>query len=203
MSDKLTNCPFCGGTKVSLFLPTCHPETPYNPADRLYPCVACGTCYAGVSGKNEDYRGDSAIAAWNKRALPERTGEEGEFRAGARAMFDALLYRAANNYHPAHEARCKEENALITACAEDALADVSPDDRDEWKAIVDPSGRIAELERELAAAKRGLEEAAWTVELMFPTFKAAHSTRLSDIERIQRHQESARAALPAEPGERQ
>ena len=50
-----------------MFEPTCRPETPYNPADRLYPIVRCMSCYAEVTGKNEDYFGKTAIAAWNRR----------------------------------------------------------------------------------------------------------------------------------------
>lgn len=67
MTD-LKNCPFCGSDNAMVIGPTCRPETPYNPADRLFPIVRCGSCCAEVSGDNEDYRGKSAIAAWNLRA---------------------------------------------------------------------------------------------------------------------------------------
>ena len=60
-----------------------------------------------------------------------------DFRKGARAMFDALLFRAANNYHPAHQAACDKENELIESWAKDALEEVSPDDSSEWRAIAD------------------------------------------------------------------
>ena len=53
-----------------MFEPTCRPETPYNPADRLFPIVRCMSCYCEAVGANEDYRGDTAIAAWNRRASP-------------------------------------------------------------------------------------------------------------------------------------
>lgn len=68
-TPKLEPCPFCGGRTIQLFKPTCRPETPYNPADRLYPRVTCMHCHADVPGANEDYRGETAITAWNRRAL--------------------------------------------------------------------------------------------------------------------------------------
>lgn len=64
---ELKPCPFCGGTHVMMFEPTCRKETPYNPADRLFPIVRC-QCGAEAIGKDEDYRGATAIAAWNTRA---------------------------------------------------------------------------------------------------------------------------------------
>lgn len=67
MDRRYQPCPFCGGTDISLFKPTCRPETPYNPADRLYPWVRCNTCYAEVVGESRDYAGDTAAAAWNTR----------------------------------------------------------------------------------------------------------------------------------------
>jgi hypothetical protein len=60
-----------------------------------------------------------------------------DFRKGVRAMFDALLFRAANNFHPAHQAACDKENELIESWAKDALEEVSPDDFLEWRAITD------------------------------------------------------------------
>ena len=68
MSEELKPCPFCGRDNAMMLPPTCRPETPYNAADRLFPIVRCGSCCAEVSGDNEDYRGASAIAAWNRRA---------------------------------------------------------------------------------------------------------------------------------------
>lgn len=73
MTD-LQNCPFCGADNAMMLPPTCRPETPYNAADRLFPIVRCGSCCAEVSGSNEDYRGHSAIAAWNRRASPSPAG---------------------------------------------------------------------------------------------------------------------------------
>lgn len=57
------------------------------------------------------------------------------FRAGARAMFDALMYRMANHWHPHHQEACDRENAWATEWAADALKEVSPDDCAEWKSI--------------------------------------------------------------------
>ena len=66
-----------------MFEPTCRPETPYNPADRLYPIVRCMSCYAEVTGKNEDYFGKTAIAAWNRR--PAQTYTQDQLDAAVRA----------------------------------------------------------------------------------------------------------------------
>lgn len=70
---ELEACPFCGAHNAMMLPPTCKPETPYNPADRLFPIVRCGSCCAEVSGANEDYRGGSAIAAWNRRTPSPQT----------------------------------------------------------------------------------------------------------------------------------
>ena len=70
MSETLKPCPFCGGDSVVLYPPTCKPSTPYNPVDRLYPTARCAGCGAESYGKNEDYKGHSAVEAWNRRASP-------------------------------------------------------------------------------------------------------------------------------------
>lgn len=57
------------------------------------------------------------------------------FREGARAMFDALMYRVANNWHPRCQEECDRDNAWATEWAADALDEVSPDGCAEWKAI--------------------------------------------------------------------
>ena len=74
-SQTLLPCPFCGATNAMMFEPTCRPETPYNPADRLFPIVRCMTCYAEAAGDNEDYRGGTAIARWNRRTPIESSTE--------------------------------------------------------------------------------------------------------------------------------
>jgi hypothetical protein len=58
-----------------------------------------------------------------------------DFRAGVRAMFDYFHYRAANNYHPRCQEQCDKENAICLRWVNDALAEVSPEDLDEWKSI--------------------------------------------------------------------
>ena len=62
-----------------------------------------------------------------------------DFRRGAVAMFDVLLYRAANNYHGNSEMQkqCDYENAIIKEWAVDALKDVSPNDYATWRDIGD------------------------------------------------------------------
>lgn len=64
----LLPCPFCGGTDVSVSLPTCYRDTPYDPSNRLYPIVRCRNCYAEAIGVNDDHQGHTAITAWNRRA---------------------------------------------------------------------------------------------------------------------------------------
>lgn len=60
-----------------------------------------------------------------------------DFKAGAKAMFDYLLFRAANNWHvnPVIMKACDEENAIIESWAEDALESVDPEDHEEWISI--------------------------------------------------------------------
>jgi len=57
------------------------------------------------------------------------------FRAGARAMFDALAFRAANNWHPSHPEVCYGENELVMRWARDSLEEVSPEDCSEWESV--------------------------------------------------------------------
>ena len=75
-----------------MFEPTCRPETPYNPADRLYPIVRCMSCYAEVTGKNEDYFGKTAIAAWNRR--PAQTYTQDQLDAAVRAERERCATKA-------------------------------------------------------------------------------------------------------------
>jgi hypothetical protein len=90
-ADEFLPCPFCGSdTGARMFPPTCRPETPYNPADRLFPIVRCHGCFTEVCGANEDYTGETAIAAWNTRtpdAQPSSTDEVE--RVAATAVYDA------------------------------------------------------------------------------------------------------------------
>lgn len=70
-----------------------------------------------------------------------------DFRLGAKAMFDYLLYRAANNYHgnPKINEWCKTENIIIEKWAEDALADVSPEDCTTWRTLREYGDEIEQL----------------------------------------------------------
>lgn len=65
--------------------------------------------------------------------------EEEAFKKGVRAVFDYLLIRIANNYHgnPQVQKMCAAENSLIKEWAEDALAEVSPEDHALWVSIGD------------------------------------------------------------------
>jgi len=51
-----------------------------------------------------------------------------DFQRGARAMFDCLMERAANNFHanPVIKEACEKENAIIEKWAADALETVDP-----------------------------------------------------------------------------
>lgn len=62
-------------------------------------------------------------------------GRKDAFQDGAKAMFDALLFRVANNWHPRAQEQCDVENEWATAWAADALDEVSPEDCAEWKSI--------------------------------------------------------------------
>ncbi len=78
-------------------------------------------------------------AEWNGSIREDPVPLSEEFRNGAKAMFDALSFRAANNYHerPAMQEKCDKENELIEAWALDALKEISPDDHRGWMAIND------------------------------------------------------------------
>lgn len=60
-----------------------------------------------------------------------------EFQRGARAMFDCLMNRAANNFHadPVIQAACEKENATVEEWVADALDTVDPASYREWKSI--------------------------------------------------------------------
>jgi hypothetical protein len=63
--------------------------------------------------------------------------DDERFKAGAKAMFDYILFRAANNYHsrPDVQAACTKENLLVTEWITDALEEVSPEDAATWRSI--------------------------------------------------------------------
>ena len=70
---------------------------------------------------------------------PNKVERDEAFRAGAKAMFDSLAIRAANNYDSnlVINQSLQKENALVMAWAEDAFMEVDPDDFDQWKILVD------------------------------------------------------------------
>lgn len=59
-----------------------------------------------------------------------------EFRDGAKAIFDIIMCRVANNYHPNCQSECDNENKLVTEWISDALEEVSPEDHFEWISII-------------------------------------------------------------------
>jgi hypothetical protein len=98
---------------------------------------------------------DTFEMAANPRPAHEPATElSDDFRKGARAMFDSLLCRAANNYHgnPSVDAACTEENKIVTAWAADALAEVSVDDWNEWASITDLRRENDELKAQVRAS---------------------------------------------------
>jgi len=69
-TPELLPCPFCGGTKLSVFPPNCKEDDEYDPGDNAQPVVRCYTCFAEILGKTWDHSMKSAIIAWNTRAKP-------------------------------------------------------------------------------------------------------------------------------------
>lgn len=67
-APKLLPCPFCGGTKLSVFPPNCKEDDEYDPKDNAQPVVRCYTCFAEILGKTWDHDMKSAVTAWNTRA---------------------------------------------------------------------------------------------------------------------------------------
>ena len=83
------------------------------------------------------------------------------FRAGARAMFDALAYRVANHWHPHCQDECDRDNAWAMEWASDALEEVSPDDCAKWKAIHQARADGYEAGKRAAMAKHQLTILDW------------------------------------------
>lgn len=61
--------------------------------------------------------------------------DEESFKAGAKAMFDALQMRIANNWHPRFEKVCAAENNWAHEWALDALEEVSPEYVATWRSL--------------------------------------------------------------------
>lgn len=156
----LLPCPFCGDDNAMMLPPTCRPETPYNPADRLFPIVRCGSCCAEVSGENEDYRGKSAIAAWNRRAPSGSASppQEGELVERLRARKGFFLNGAhwLMSTEPDHD--CAEAATRIAELTA-RLAETERK-RDTYLQIAKDNGANFIATREYATAlQRKLDEA--------------------------------------------
>ena len=87
--EALLPCPFCGSKKTSLYEPTCHKDSEYNPIDRAFPLVRCASCWAEIHGDNWDHSGKSAIEAWNRRQPTASAGMVVVPREPTEAMLDA------------------------------------------------------------------------------------------------------------------
>ena len=92
-----------------------------------------------------------------------------DFKRGAKAMFDYLLFRAANNYHFNAEKNAVREqfNDQLRDWVTDALEWVSPDDHAEWKSLSDSFQTIAELETDLAASRWEAQKAHERIRILF------------------------------------
>lgn len=84
--------------------------------------------------------------------VPPRDEDMDPFIKGARAMFDHLMFKVANNWNcnPEIDKKCQEENDIITDWADDALRTVSPSSSARWKRLTDLERKIWELKSELA-----------------------------------------------------
>ena len=93
--------------------------------------------FAQVKDKAVDVLKAVGIITPDCGACPCKTESDAAFRAGAKAMFDSLMFRAANHYHgiPELNKQCQAENALVTDWAEDALMEVDPESHFEWKSL--------------------------------------------------------------------
>lgn len=87
-------------------------------------------------------------AATIQRLEAER---DAAFHAGAKAVFDNLLFRAANNWHANANIndKCDRENELIKDWAQDALEEVSPDSLMQWKSLTETGRKLDEALQEL------------------------------------------------------
>lgn len=68
----LLPCPFCGSNNAIVL------TVKRGDEHRMYPLVRCIGCYLDMPGQNGDYSTDgrTAIAAWNRRALPVAEQQE-------------------------------------------------------------------------------------------------------------------------------
>ena len=72
-----------------------------------------------------------------------------EFTAGAKAMFDYVMYRSANNYSGGSEAsqkKCQDENRIVEEWIKDALEEVDEYAYMKWVRIDELQQKIYLLE---------------------------------------------------------
>lgn len=74
MTEQLKPCPFCGGI-AKAYKRTCDQSDRYDPGDRAFPIVRCGSCGCCAEGKDWTEL-DTAIEAWNRRDQPAQVGAE-------------------------------------------------------------------------------------------------------------------------------
>lgn len=67
MDSEIAACPFCGD-KARAWEPTAKKSDPKELGGRFYPVVRCMGCGAEVSGADHDWKCESAVRAWNRRA---------------------------------------------------------------------------------------------------------------------------------------
>lgn len=94
-----------------------------------------------------------AIEKYNLNAAsPQPADKTEEFRRGAKAMFDYVLYATANNWHgnPELNKKCDAENDFTNKLIVNALAEVSPEDELKWKNIVKLQQEINKLKSQPA-----------------------------------------------------
>lgn len=88
-----------------------------------------------------EHRVGTTPVTFDGTTLTEENNETdiSDFRKGVRALHDALLGIAANNYHgnKAIDIECQKENAMIQNWLAIALSEVSPSDHSEWYTITE------------------------------------------------------------------
>ena len=107
-----------------------------------------------TGNKEQDDKLDSLLSSLcydfelHFRKLLENT----DFKQGAKAMFDFVQDKAANNWHGNEKINdgCRHENEIATSWIEEAFREVSPGDYSTWIDITTLQKRIRELESELA-----------------------------------------------------
>jgi len=122
--------------------------------EKIYATVLNGHVTMAWSDWREDKTDVEYIRADIHEARIEALKAE-RFTAGARALFDRLVFRVANHWHskPEIDKVCQAENAIITEWATDALEDVSPESCAKWRNISVLMQKIADLNEEIKKLK--------------------------------------------------